>query len=97
MSWELPLWLPGLQTRIVSVRMWVQPLALLGGLWMWSCCGVSCRCGSDPAWLWLWRRLVAIASIRPLDWDLPYAAGTAIKVKEKLSVIRSLSQMHAYY
>ena len=26
-------------------------------------CGVGCRCGSDPALLWLWRRLVAMASI----------------------------------
>jgi len=37
-------------------------------------CGVGCRRGSDPALLWLWRRLVATAPIRPLAWEPPYAA-----------------------
>jgi len=32
-------------------------------------CGVGCRCGSDPALLWLWRRLVAMAPIQPLAWE----------------------------
>ena len=27
--------------------------------------------------LWLWRRLVATALIRPLAWEPPYAAGAA--------------------
>ena len=40
-------------------------------------CGVVCRHGSDPALLWLWRRSVATALIRPLAWELPYAAGAA--------------------
>ena len=40
-------------------------------------CGVGCRCGSDPALLWLWRRPVAAALIRPLAWEPPYAAGAA--------------------
>ena len=31
-------------------------------------CGVGCRRGSDPAWLWLWCRPAAAASIRPLAW-----------------------------
>ena len=29
--------------------------------------------------LWLWCRLVASALIRPLSWELPYAAGVALK------------------
>ena len=29
--------------------------------------------------LWLWRRPAAVAPIRPLDWELPYAAGAALK------------------
>ena len=29
-------------------------------------CGVGLSCGSDLALLWLWRRLGAIALIRPL-------------------------------
>ena len=33
--------------------------------------------------LWLWYRPAAVAPIRPLAWELPYAAGAAIKRKEK--------------
>ena len=36
-------------------------------------------CGSDPALLWLWRRPVATALIRPLAWEPPYATGLALK------------------
>ena len=42
-------------------------------------CGEGCRFGSDPALLWLWRRPVATAPIRPLAWEPPYAAGVALK------------------
>ena len=44
-------------------------------------CGVGCRRGSDPALLWLWRRLVATAPIGPLAWEPPYAVGVALKKK----------------
>ena len=40
-------------------------------------CGVGCRCGSDPALLWPWRRQVAEAPILPLAWEPPYATGAA--------------------
>ena len=43
-------------------------------------CGVGRRLGSDPALLWLWRRLVAAAPIRPLAWEPPYAAGAAQEI-----------------
>ena len=33
----------------------------------------------DPALLWLWCRLVAVAPIGPLAWEPPYASGTALK------------------
>ena len=33
----------------------------------------------DPLLLWLWRRLVARASIRPLAWEPPCAVGAALK------------------
>ena len=46
-------------------------------------CGVGHRCGSDLASLWLWHKLAAIAPIRPLAWDPPYAAGEALKKKKK--------------
>ena len=42
-------------------------------------CGVGCRCGSDPALLWLWCRPAATALIRPLAWEPPYSAGTALE------------------
>ena len=29
--------------------------------------------------LWLWRRPVAAAPIRPLAWDPPYAVGAALE------------------
>ena len=46
-------------------------------------CGVGCRRGSDPALLWLWRRLVATAPIRPLAWEPPYAKGAAQEIAKK--------------
>ena len=46
-------------------------------------CGVGCRHGSDPALLWLWRRPVATAPVRPLAWEPPYAAGAAQKNSKK--------------
>ena len=45
-------------------------------------CGEGCRRGSDPALLCLWP--VATAPIRPLAWELLYAAGAALeKAKNK--------------
>ena len=46
-------------------------------------CGVGCRRSWDPALLWLWRRLAATASIRPLAWEPPYAAGAAQEMAKK--------------
>ena len=46
-------------------------------------CGVGRRLGSDPAWLWLWRRPGATAPIRPLAWESPYAAGMAQEMAKK--------------
>ena len=43
-------WIPGL-------AQWVKDLELAVS------CGVGLRGGSDPALLWLWRRLAAIAPI----------------------------------
>ena len=37
----------------------------------------------DPALLWLWCRLAAVAPIRPLAWELLYAMDTALKSKKK--------------
>ena len=44
-------------------------------------CGVGHRGGSDPALLWLWCRLSAVALIliQPLAWEPPYTVGAALK------------------
>ena len=41
--------------------------------------GVSHRSGLDPVLLWLWHRPAAIALIRPLAWEPPYATSVALK------------------
>jgi len=45
-----------------------------------SCC-IGCRCSLDPKLLLC--RLAAVAPIRPLAWEFPYAAGVALKRPEK--------------
>ena len=47
-------------------------------------CGIDHRRELDPVFLWLW--LAATALIRPLPWELPYAAGVALKKKKKKKV-----------
>ena len=47
------------------------------------CCGKGSRHGSDPALLWLWCRLAAVALIRRLAWELPYVMGAPPQKKQK--------------
>ena len=42
-------------------------------------CVLGRRRSSDPALLWLWCRRAAIAPVRPLDWEPPYATGGTLK------------------
>ena len=67
------------------MRMQVRSLAALRGLRIWHCREqqYSHRHDSDPALLWLWCSLAAVAPIRPLDWELPYAAHATLKSKKK--------------
>ena len=46
-------------------------------------CGVGQRCSLDLdlLLLWLWHRPAAVALIRPLAWELPYAMGAALKIE----------------
>ena len=46
-------------------------------------CGVGRRRGSDPALLWLWRRLAAMTPIRPLAGEPPYAVRVAQEMAKK--------------
>ena len=59
------------------MRTRVQSLALLSGLKI-----LHCHKLLDPALLWLWYRPAAAASIRPLAWESPHAAGGALKRKQ---------------
>ena len=34
--------------------------------------------------LWLWCRPAAVAPIRPLAWELPYATGAALKISDSV-------------
>ena len=45
--------------------------------------GVGRRHSLEVVLLWLWCRLAAVAAIRPLTWELPYAKGVALKKKKK--------------
>ena len=54
-------------------------------------CGVGHRSGLDMVLLWLWRRPVATAPIRPLAWDPPYA-GAAQKNGNKTKKIYYISK-----
>ena len=40
---EFPLWLSGLRTWLVSMRMWVWFLVSLSGLAIWCCCELWCK------------------------------------------------------
>ena len=64
------------------MRLRVRSLPLLSGLGIRRCRELGCRSqtGSDPAWLWLWRRPVATAPIQPLAWEPPYAAEAAQEI-----------------
>ena len=58
-------------------------------------CGVGCSCGSDLELPWLWCRPAAKALILPLDWELRYAPGAALKRKNNVSKERfSISISH---
>ena len=48
-------------------------------------CGVGFRHGLDLPLLWLWYRPAAVALIRPLAWEPPYAMGAALKSGKKKS------------
>ena len=45
-------------------------------------CGMGHRHDSDPALLWLWCRLAAIAPTGPLAREPPYATGVALKIQK---------------
>ena len=49
-------------------------------------CGIGHKHSSDPALLWpcgIGRQLLSSMQVGPLDWELPYAAGVALKRQKK--------------
>ena len=56
-----------------------EVVGLIPGLAQW----VGRRHGLDLAWLWLRRRPAAIALIRPIAWEHPYAVSAALKSYKK--------------
>ena len=68
-------------TQYLRIR--VPYLALLSGLSIAESCGMGCRCGLDLVLLCLWCIPAAIAPIGPLAWELPFAAGVALKRKKE--------------
>ena len=70
--------------RLGTMRFRVQSLTLLSELRI-QCCHELCvgrRCSLDLALLWLWYRPEAIALIRSLPWEAPYASDVALKTKK---------------
>ena len=69
-----PLWLSGLRTQLVSMRMLVQSLTPLSGLRILTCHGLRYWLQIWLGWhlvlLWLWRRLAAAALVQPLAQEL---------------------------
>ena len=55
-------------------------------------CGVGRRHTLNLALLWLWHRLAAVALIRPLALEPPYAVGVALKNKKTKNKQKSWSQ-----
>ena len=73
------MWLNGLRTQLVFMRMWVQSLALLSGLRICRCYKLQHRSqiwlGFSVAVAWA----AAAAPIQPLAWELTYAMPVALK------------------
>ena len=62
---------------ILGLTQWIRVLALP------LSCGLGCRLGLDPELLWGWCGPGSVSPRRPLDDNLPYAAGVALKRKKK--------------
>ena len=82
--------LPGVPTvaqRVKNLTIILEDAGLIPGLRIRCCHKLwhgSQRCSLALALLWLWHRSAAVAPIRPLAWELPYAAGATLKRKKKI-------------
>ena len=95
-SWEFLLWLSGLRTQLVSMRMWVRSLASFTGLRIRHCCKL--RWGSKMPL----RSSVAVAvastltaaPIQPLAWEPSYAV---LKSKKINKIKRPCLQIQSHF
>ena len=69
-----------IRNQLVTIRLRVLSLALISGLSIQHC---REQWYSRSVLLWLWHRLAAVALIRPLAWEPPYAVIAALKRKKK--------------
>ena len=54
-------------------------------------CGMGRRRGLDLVLLWLWHRPAAVALIRRLAWESPYASSMALKSTQKIELLYDLA------
>ena len=67
--------------------------SLIPGLAQWvKGSSVAMSFGSNLVLLWLWSRLAAVASIRPIAWEPPYATGVTLKKKNAESGVPIVAQ-----
>ena len=59
-------------------------------------CGVDCRHGSDPAFLWLWQSPAAMALIGPLVWEAVYVMSVDPKIPKKKKMKNNLEDLFKY-
>ena len=58
--------------------------------------GVNHRLRLDLSLLWLWGRQTAVAPIRPLAWELPHAAGAALKKYRNMYIFTKPFLCHTF-
>ena len=74
----------------MSFQVW-SPASLIG-LRIWHCHELWCR---SQTWFRSGVAVVATALIRPLDWELPYAEGAALKrLKDKKTKTKTKAKKH---
>ena len=77
------------------MRLRVRSLAVLSGIRIWRCRELWYR--SDPELLWLWHRPAATAPVRPLAWELPYAAGSSPRKGKKKKEKEKKKKFRTYH
>ena len=72
------------QIQLGTTKLRVRSLALLSGLRIQRCREMWCRSQMRlrSGMFWLWHRPAAVAPIRPLAWESPFAGRAAQKRKK---------------